>query len=322
MNRLHISMPAARCLALIVITLAVSASDNPCVAQFGSSSRSPTGGGPSPGRPGGPSASRPGYRSPVFEKRADGEVIRGVKFVGLQAASESEIRPELQTRIGRQFSPKMLQDDVRKLSSSGRFRNVRTYRKSVAGGVEVTFEVDELPTVGYIRFEGNKQVRDKKLRKRVDLKPGQPLHPYAIEESRRALQEYYLEQGFADAQVDIAEGTKPGDKGVVFSIYEGPQQRIIESKPGLAWIFKGKVDKNQIEADREKLTAYYRSLGFFKARIGRTLDFSDSGKWLTLTFVIDEGPRYKIRNVSVIGNQAFDTDAILESRLHSCRHSS
>ena len=32
-------------------------------------------------------------------------------------------------------------------------------------------------------------------------------------------------------------------------------------------------------------------LGYFNARIGRELEFSDSGKWLTITFVIDEGPR-------------------------------
>jgi outer membrane protein insertion porin family len=52
-------------------------------------------------------------------------------------------------------------------------------------------------------------------------------------------------------------------------------------------------------------------LGFFNARIGRELEFSDSGQWLTLTFVIDEGPRYVVRNVSVAGNEKFPTETLL-----------
>ena len=36
-------------------------------------------------------------------------------------------------------------------------------------------------------------------------------------------------------------------------------------------MLRGKVDRSKIEADVAKLTAYYRSFGFFKARIGREL---------------------------------------------------
>ena len=61
----------------------------------------------------------------------------------------------------------------------------------------------------------------------------------------------------------------------------------------------------------ESLTAYYRGLGFFNARIGRELEFGESGEWLTLTFVIDEGPRYVVRNVTVAGNEKFPTESLL-----------
>ncbi len=42
----------------------------------------------------------------------------------------------------------------------------------------------------------------------------------------------------------------------------------------------------------KKLTAYYRAFGFFHASVGRELDFNEKQDWLTITFVIDEGPRY------------------------------
>ncbi len=254
------------------------------------------------------------------------------RSAGNQAISESRIRAELQTRLGRDFDPAVVQADVRRLSSTGLFRNVQTYRRKVeGGGVEVTFEVTELPTIGYVEFQGRQKIRENTLRKKIELKVGEPLHRYRVEEARRKLQEFYLERGFADVQVELLEGDKPQDEGVVFSIYEGEQQRIfrtrflgntivsdgrlktqIKSKPGILWFFKGKVDREQIEADRERLVAYYRSLGYFKARIGRYLDLSDSGKWLTLTYVIDEGPRYQIRNVAVVGNDTFATESLTE----------
>ena len=71
------------------------------------------------------------------------------------------------------------------------------------------------------------------------------------------------------------------------------------------WLFGGKVDRKKIDEDEQKLYAYYRGLGFFTAKIGHELDYNESKTWLTLRFIINEGPRYSIRNVSFIGNEHF-----------------
>ena len=34
------------------------------------------------------------------------------------------------------------------------------------------------------------------------------------------------------------------------------------------WLFKGEFDRKQLDEDVDRLTAYYRGLGFFQARIG------------------------------------------------------
>ena len=41
--------------------------------------------------------------------------------------------------------------------------------------------------------------------------------------------------------------------------------------------------------DVETLKKYYRSLGYFRAEIGREIVADDSGKWVTVNFIIDEG---------------------------------
>ncbi|MCE9545505.1 MAG: hypothetical protein K8T25_08300, partial [Planctomycetia bacterium] len=70
------------------------------------------------------------------------------------------------------------------------------------------------------------------------------------------------------------------------------------------------VDNRKIDEDVQRLTAYYRGLGYAKARIGRELKYDPTGKWLYLTFVIDEGPRFTVRSVTFTGNKIFDTEQL------------
>ena len=92
---------------------------------------------------------------------------------------------------------------------------------------------------------------------------------------------------------------------------DGRLQTQIKSKPPFLWLFKGELDRKQLDEDRDALTAYYRGLGFFHARIGPHIDFNEKENWATVTFVIDEGPRYKVRNVSVIGNSKYTNDELM-----------
>jgi outer membrane protein insertion porin family len=80
----------------------------------------------------------------------------------------------------------------------------------------------------------------------------------------------------------------------------------VKSKPGFLYMIGGAVEQSKIDEDIERLTAYYRGLGYFHAKVGRELKYDSSGKWLTVTFVINEGPRYRLRNVTFVGNVNFE----------------
>jgi outer membrane protein insertion porin family len=153
-----------------------------------------------------------------------------------------------------------------------------------------------------------------------------------VEEGRRKLKEHYASKGYNNVQVTILEGNKPTDQGVVYLINEGQAQKVwkvrfignefvsdgrlktlIKSKPPILMLFKGFVDRERIDADVEALTAYYRSYGFFQARIGRKLDYNEKGNWIDLTFVIHEGPQYFVRNVRFLGNTKFEPAPLAEN---------
>ncbi|QDU94990.1 BamA/OMP85 family outer membrane protein [Lignipirellula cremea] len=269
--------------------------------------------------------------APAKVEASTGMLIRGVLIRGNQQTTKARIRSVIKSRPGREFDTEILQSDVRAISRMRLFNDVRTYTEVEQGEVIVTFEVVERKVLERIEFIGNRQMTERNLLKESGLKKGDPLDLGAVNEGQQKLLNFYRTKGFPQAEVVIVEGNKPGDQAAVYNISEGPLQRIrwthfegnvvasdsrlktlIASKPGWAWyFFGGRVDETVITSDESKLTAYYRNLGYFKARVGRELlPVGDDGAWVDVVFVIDEGPRYKIRNVTLVGNRKFRSETL------------
>ncbi|MBM4003326.1 MAG: hypothetical protein FJ295_08565 [Planctomycetes bacterium] len=264
----------------------------------------------------------------------DSPTIVELKIQGNRRVSLNKINSHLRSRRGQSLDSNVVQADVRRLMKDGLFRDVRTFTEPAPGGVILVYEVFERPTIEKVEFHGNHGFSDKQLLKQCDLKQGDPLNQYLVEEGRRKLEEFYHDKGYPKAEVSIAEGNNPNDAGVMYSIAEGPLTRIIntdfvgntiaddarlrtqiQSKPGaLKWFsfVSGKLDKKKVGEDIERLTAYYRNLGFFRARISREIRFDSSGSYANVTYVIDEGPRYVVRDVSIVGNDKFTTEELRE----------
>ena len=255
------------------------------------------------------------------------EPVVEVRVAGNRAIDTSKVMKNIGTRVGRPYDQAQVEKDVRKLATKGWFVDVRPRKEPVAGGVVVTFDVVERPTLQYVKYVGNRKMKAGALAKQTELKKGDPLDPYIVKAGKEKIEDYYRQKGYNNVQTSILEGDRIGDKGAVYLIDEGRSQKIwsvkfegntfvsdgrlktqIESKPPILWMFKGQVDRKKIDDDVDKLTAYYRSFGYFSARVGRELEFNEERDWLTLTFVIDEGPRYQVRNVSFIGNSQFPGD--------------
>ncbi len=291
-----------------------------CHAQFGNPFGGGSGGGGA-GLPAGKNEKRPEiipYIGPQ-EKIP----IADVRIVGNRAVHENKIRSMLGTRKGKVYDAEQVRRDMRALMQSGFFTaQSRTYKKQTEAGIVVTFELFERPLIGYVRFIGNEKIRDKKLLQESGIKTGDPLNRFSVEESKRRIEDFYKSKGYNDVFVSVLEGQKTEDTGVTFRINEGNVLRIsqttfdgnyiasdarlktvIESKPGILWLIGGKAKDENLEQDTDRLTAYYRSLGYFKASVGRNLQYNDSRTWLGVHFVINEGPRYRVNDVKLIGTE-------------------
>jgi outer membrane protein insertion porin family len=278
-------------------------------------------------------------------------MVMEVRIVGNTLPVE-KIKPFIRTREGRPFDKELVAEDVRRLDSSKMFVNIKTYFQSVPGGRIVIFDVLERPILLDVKFVGNDKVSKKRLQKEAGLKAGDPLDPFAVEEARRKIEEYYRSSGYNKARITLLEGDKPQDRRAIFLINEGVKQKVqivtfvgnsiasdarlrTQIHTGAPWVylFKGELDRKELDEDVDRLTAYYRGLGFFRARIGRevreydskedgapdimasrvfkNIDQFETVQWMVVRFIIDEGPRYKIGNVSVAGNTKYTSEELL-----------
>ncbi len=255
-------------------------------------------------------------------------IVLDVRILGNETVSKDKISARLKTRPDRYYDPVSLHSDAREIMSMKSFRDVKTYLQKNEKGVIVTFQVFERPVIREVQYLGNRGISDKTLGKNSGLAVGDPLDLYSVRLAKNRLEEYYKGKGFLGTEVEILEGNKPEHRNVVFMVHEQERQRIwhvdfvgnemasderlrkavIKSKPGfLKHFFGGEVVKTEIDADQKRLEAYYKNLGFFSVQVQREEEYDDAHRWLTIRWVINEGPRYQVQNVSFSGNEQYET---------------
>ena len=97
---------------------------------------------------------------------------------------------------------------------------------------------------------------------------------------------------------------------------QGPEPRRLVSlmeTEEKRWWRKGEFSGDTYEEDKQKLLAYYRSLGFQQAAIVRDSVYYDSTRrHLFIDVEIDEGLQYRLGQVAWEGNALFGTDELVE----------
>ena len=260
------------------------------------------------------------------------EIVRGIQVKGNRAVTLEKILAEIHTHVGRPYDPELIQSDIRRLEKMRMFVSVKATYKRVPGGRLVIFYLVEQPILKEVVILGNAEYKTGTLMKELKLKPGDAADPYVIDEGRRRLEDYYHKNGYSKVRVTVVEGNKPGQLRAVYMIDEGPEIKVraVEvvgakvvsgahiwmtiPKTSACFLrirfFGGDLDLKEIDEDCKRITAYYRGLGFFQARVGRELEYSEDQRWVTVRFVVDEGIRSIIRSIGVVGNTRFSNRGV------------
>lgn len=258
---------------------------------------------------------------------AGDEKLVDVRIEGNTTIPTDHIAKYVKTRAGSAVSPKQIQDDVRSLFGTRWFFSVEPRYRRTERGLVLVFRVIERPMVRRVEYRGNKEIKTKYLAEQTGIKPNSPFDIAANRESARRLLKYYHEKGYRFAKVELTKGGKTEDKGeVVFDIDEGPKVRVggvkfegndffssallktkLRTKIAIAYYFGGLYDPKTIPDDIASLKQYYHSVGFFDVKITHAVGFNDDKSRAYILYTIDEGPRYKVRQLKIVGNKVIST---------------
>jgi outer membrane protein insertion porin family len=298
------------------------------------------GGMPSGGGDNAPAFNDPKFIDKLYEaggprsrQATDGAPILSVTVEGNQSISENFIISVMQSRTDRNFDKETFSQDISKLYRTNFFKKIKPYFTETPEGVHIRLIVEEETIVKKVIFRGNEMLNDRELRKHAGIEKGDPLSQIKLNSAKSQLIELYQDKGMNQIDIQIASGMQPGDTEVEFIINEGPRERVnsiafVGNKAFASDVLKSKIKSrdarggltsymfniasdNKIEGDRDILMGYYRSLGYFDARVDFRKDYNARGDFIDLTFIISEGERYTIKSVSITGTQRYQPSELL-----------
>src|SRR5687767_944056 len=225
---------------------------------------------------------------------------------------------------------------------------IETLDRPFANGVmgkHVIYHMEERPRVKIVDYTGSTKVErtkvDEKMKELgIQLRLDSFLDQSVVKRVQGIVRDLMAEKGYEFAEVTpTVEPLPAGPKlvKVVFDIKEGPQVKVrdinfngnvevsdralsrqmkgTKTHGWLSWMTgKGKYQEAKFEEDAEKIVEYYRNKGYITARVGqpeiKVLEDSKDGevRWVQLDVPIDEGPRYKIGELTFDGNKVIKTE--------------
>ena len=206
-----------------------------------------------------------------------------IQHVGPASVSDELVRANIRVKPGDIYFPAAVDDDVRNLYTTGLFYNVRVASSNSTAGLVLTYIVQGNPRLTEIRLQGNKRIKDSKLRKTITSKVGEPFNERKLFTDTQELQKLYQKKGYPRTEVkysfSIDENT--GRAVATFDIKESPKVKIKEVdfvganafkpkklrkviKTRKRWMFSwitgsGVLKDEQFEEDKEKLADFYRN---------------------------------------------------------------
>ncbi|MBA3634193.1 MAG: outer membrane protein assembly factor BamA [Acidobacteria bacterium] len=235
------------------------------------------------------------------ETAAQQQLVESVDIQGNRRLKDEDLLYYIKTRPGDVFNQAQLERDLQELLSLNFFDKVESRVSTspgVRGGVDVIFEVKELPIIRDLQFEGLKAVPESDVLKafreqRVGISKESVYNPVNAQKGIRVIRELLASKGYPNAKVTVKEDEVSAiSTAITFDVDQGNRSRIVDiefegnevfsdgelrrqlklvQETGLISRFQGQdiLDLRKLEYDLNKnVRSYMFSKGYFQARIG------------------------------------------------------
>lgn len=229
---------------------------------------------------------------------------------------------------------------IKKLWKLGLFSDVNFYVNKIEGdSIFLELNINELPKLGEVKFQGVKKGKIEELTKETDLKKGKIVNENLLTTTKNYIENKYKKDGFYNTKVTIntiqdstfadvkmVVNIDKGDKVKVKSIdFEG-NELLSDSKlkktfkntkarnPIRFWK-KSKYIKDKYNEDLVNVIDKYKEKGFRDARIiSDSVTYDKSSNTIAIKVKLEEGRKYYFGDIRYLGNTVY-TDRQLNSLL-------
>ena len=230
-------------------------------------------------------------------------------------------------KAGDQITAARLEQVVKALDS---LAHVQSAVELSDRGAVVNFALQPYKRIRSISVDGSYPLFESDVLKLMTVAQGDIFRPEALLDQAGPIAQRYRKEGYIDPQVKITwkQDESDGNYRVQVRIEKGPAYSLNRVKitgnhhvsdlvlvglmgtwhrPG-TWFGTGRFIEEDLKADVQRLTAYYRVQGYADVRIDYAVNRDRDRRQVQVRITIDEGPRY---NVSFIGNRFFSDAALL-----------
>lgn len=235
-----------------------------------------------------------------------------------------------------------ISEAIKRLYRVGLFSDVKVLiANKTTTTISLVIEVTEQPRMLKYEINGVKRSERRDLRDEIRLLAGTAITDANIAQAIREIDEFYREKGlwFTEVETSIKPSEVENRSILVFDVKKGKKlevkdiefvgadsysdrklrKKIKPLKEDAWWKFLGKktFKEEDFEEGKEKVLAFYRNNGYTDVRITSdsvwVFDYDGDKNGIKVRVNIEEGPQYKIRNITWDGNTVYTDDQLSQS---------
>lgn len=192
--------------------------------------------------------------------------------------------------------------------------------------VKLKIKENDVAKFKSIDFIGNETVSSSKLQEQMELQPdawwklfGNKFSPIEFNNDLDAIRAYYLDNGYAKFQIidtNIRLNEDKTEANVIIKVNEGEQYTVKNARivgdvggmsealtPLLKQIYiDDTFRRSDVVSVEESIKSTLGEQGYANAQVNVNSEFDDENKTIALTFVVDAGRRYSVRQIRFEGN--------------------
>ena len=250
--------------------------------------------------------------------------VKDIKVEGLERVEAETVKSYVNIKSGQSTNDEQLNDTLKSLYATGLFEDVAI---NVNNGT-MFVKVSENPVISEVLFDGNDEVDDTMLESEIRLAPRSTYSRAKVQDDVRRILDVYKRSGRYATVVNPEIIRRDQNRvDLIFNINEGPLavidkinfignehysakelQEVLMSKESRWYrIFSSaeNYDAEKTNYDKELLRRFYLKKGYADFRVVSGIaELSPDKKSFTLTFVVDEGKKYTVRNVDIVSEIA------------------